>query len=80
MMKLSPLFRDPTLQAVFASAEGQRSPAVAVPNPLVSPALRRAVERLQPCPRARQLMALINTARVGEAAALAEQMIIDADT
>jgi hypothetical protein len=48
-------------------------------NPLASPMLMTAIELLHPCPAARQIETLIRAGRILDAAALAEQITIDAD-
>jgi len=48
-------------------------------NPLASPALLAALHWLQPGPEPRILTALIRRGRTGDAVALVERMIADAD-
>jgi hypothetical protein len=48
-------------------------------NPLASPALLAALRLLQPCAAPRLIDWLIRTGRIADAAAIAEQLIADAD-
>lgn len=48
-------------------------------NPLISPALMAALRLLQPGPEPRTIAQLIRAGRVADAAALADQLIAEAD-
>jgi hypothetical protein len=48
-------------------------------NPLASPLLMAALDRLSPSREARRLDTLLRVGRVADAAALAERILIDAD-
>jgi hypothetical protein len=48
-------------------------------NPLATPELLAAIQGLRPCAAPRLVDRLIRMGRISEAAALAEQMIIEAD-
>jgi hypothetical protein len=52
---------------------------IGIRNPLASPALQAALQLLQPCQAPRLIERLIRTGRIGDAAALAELLIIEAD-
>jgi hypothetical protein len=48
-------------------------------NPLAAPVLMTALELLRPCPEARQIETMIRAGRIADAAALADQITIEAD-